>query len=190
MSFRNIPPNGFPALPDVEDLEAVVKDVTILKISVSGLTEDVSDLNKQKVNQITIAPFFNSEIAYDIGDLVYYNGLIYRCTNAHEGEWDADDFAATTIAGELDALKSGLNGVARGIVITGESFTIDSSGNAIIDLPTELIGKTILSISCSHFGTAQNPPYAWAFLPDVNKYILYGTANDAYTNATIDFVYM
>ena len=108
MSFRNIPPNGFPALPDVEDLEAVVKDVTILKISVSGLTEDVSDLNKQKVNQITIAPFFNSEIAYDIGDLVYYNGLTYRCTNAHEGEWDADDFTSTTIANELDTLKSGL----------------------------------------------------------------------------------
>ena len=134
MSFRNIPPNGFPALPDVEDLEAVVKDVTILKISVSGLTEDVSDLNKQKVNQITIAPFFNSEIAYDIGDLVYYNGLIYRCTNAHEGEWDADDFAATTIAGELDALKSGLTNLVK---IYHATATTDTYGDFAFGVPMD-----------------------------------------------------
>lgn len=108
MAFHNVPPNGFPDLPDMEELEAVVKDVTALKTSVSGLTEDVSDLNEQKANQITIAPFFNSETSYDIGDLVYYNGLTYRCTNAHEGEWDADDFVGTTIANELDTLKSGL----------------------------------------------------------------------------------
>lgn len=110
MAFNNIPPNGFPALPDIEDLEAVVKDVNALKSSVLGLTEDVTDLNEQKANQITIAPFFNSETSYDVGDLVYYNGLTYRCTNAHEGEWDADDFAGTTIANELDTLKSGLIG--------------------------------------------------------------------------------
>ena len=118
MAFRNIPPNGFPALPDVEDLEAVVKDVTTLKSSVSGLTEDVSDLNEQKANQITIAPFFNSETSYDIGDLVYYNGLTYRCINAHEGEWDADDFTGTTIANELDTLKSGLTNVDITSMIT------------------------------------------------------------------------
>lgn len=126
MAFRNIPPNGFPALPDVEDLEAVVKDVTSLKTSVSGLTEDVSDLNEQKANQITIASFFNSETSYDIGDLVYYNGLTYRCTNAHEGEWDADDFVGTTIANELDSLKSGLTNVLKSDTFSG---TADASGN-------------------------------------------------------------
>lgn len=113
MSFHNIPPNGFPDLPDMEELEAVVKDVTNLKTSVAGLTTDVSNLSDNKANQITIAPFFNAEASYDPGDLVYYNGLSYRCVNAHEGEWDADDFAATTISGELDTLKSGLIGAAK-----------------------------------------------------------------------------
>ena len=112
MAFRNIPPNGFPAIPDIEDLEAVEKDVTTLKSSVSGLTQDVTDLNAQKANQITIAPFFNSETSYDVGDLVYYNGLSYRCTNSHEGEWDADDFAPTTIANELSSLMSGLTNLS------------------------------------------------------------------------------
>ena len=110
MAFRNIPPNGFPALPDLEDLEAVVKSVSTLTTTVSGLAEDVGDLEEQKANQITIALPFNAETTYEVGDLVYYNGLSYRCTNEHTGEWDADDFAGTTIANELSTLKSGLNG--------------------------------------------------------------------------------
>lgn len=136
MAFNNIPPNGFPALPDVEYLEAVEKDVTSLKSSVLGLTQDVTDLNAQKANLITIAPFFNAESSYDVGDLVYYNGLSYRCTNAHEGEWDADDFASTTIANELDTLKSGLTNLtsnAYGNYVdlssyTSDPYTCDSDG--------------------------------------------------------------
>lgn len=72
------------------------------------LANDVSNLGTTKANQITIAPFFNAETAYDPGDIVYYNGLSYRCVNAHEGEWDADDFAATTIDNELSSLNSKL----------------------------------------------------------------------------------
>ena len=130
MAFNNIPPNGFPALPDIEDLEAVVKDVNALKSSVLGLTQDVTDLNAQKANQITIAPFFNSETAYEIGDLVYYNGLTYRCTNAHEGEWDADDFTGTTIANELDTLKSGLTNAAKVPTSSPESAITTVAGGA------------------------------------------------------------
>lgn len=112
MAFHNVPPNGFPDIPDMEELEAVVKDVNSLKTSVAGLTTDVGNLSDNKANQITIAPFFNADTAYDPGDLVYYNGLSYRCVNAHEGEWDADDFAATTVSNELAALKSGLTNVS------------------------------------------------------------------------------
>lgn len=141
MAFHNVPPNGFPDLPDVEELEAVIKDVTNLKTSVVGLSEDVSDLNDNKANQITIAPFFNPETAYEVGDLVYYNGLTYRCTNAHEGEWDADDFSGTTIANELSSLMSGLtNLVKRGTV----DVTIASgatTGSAYLRVDTVIIAR-------------------------------------------------
>lgn len=140
MAFHNVPPNGFPDLPDVEELESVVKDVTNLKTSVSGLSEDVSDLNDNKANQITIAPFFNPETAYEVGDLVYYNGLSYRCTNAHEGEWDADDFAATTIANELSSLMSGLTNLVKVEHKTGNT---DSSGDFTFTLPS---GVTLISV--------------------------------------------
>ena len=131
MAFHNIPPNGFPDLPDMEELEAVVKDVNNLKTSVAGLATDVSNLSDNKANQITIAPFFDPETSYEVGDLVYYNGLNYRCTNDHEGEWDADDFAATTVAGELATLKSGLTSiqnqsgeVASGIIDGGDTVDV------------------------------------------------------------------
>ena len=120
MAFHNIPPNGFPDIPDMEELEAVVKDVNNLKTSVAGLATDVSNLSDNKANQITIAPFFDPETSYEVGDLVYYNGLNYRCTNDHEGEWDADDFAATTVAGELATLKSGLTNVISNVVFEPE----------------------------------------------------------------------
>lgn len=161
MAFHNVPPNGFPDLPDVEELEAVVKDVTNLKTSVSGLSEDVSDLNDNKANQITIAPFFSEETAYEVGDLVYYNGLSYRCTNAHEGEWDADDFAATTIANELGSLMSGLTGL---IVIATETITTDSDGDGSLSI-NNLDGQVI---SASATGVIVTP---WVHSGDYKWYV-------------------
>lgn len=104
MGFNTFPCNPYPI--STEELNKGNNDD--LNTRVAALESDVSDLNSNKANQITIAPFFSKEASYDPGDLVYYNGLSYRCVNAHEGEWDADDFAATTISNELDALKSGL----------------------------------------------------------------------------------
>ena len=102
----------------------------------------MSDLSDTKANQITIAPFFDPEAPYEVGDLVYYNGLSYRCTNDHEGEWDADDFAATTISGELDTLKSGLTNAVRDVT---SEFTVNVSTQenvffTVIDNP---ISRTI-----------------------------------------------
>lgn len=41
MAFHNIPPNGFPDIPDKEELEAVVKDVATLKSVLTNLTDAV-----------------------------------------------------------------------------------------------------------------------------------------------------
>lgn len=104
MSFDTFPCNPYPISKGM--LEKGNNDE--LNTRVTALEGEVSDLNDTKANQITIAPFFDPEAPYEVGDLVYYNGLSYRCTNEHEGEWDADDFAATTVSGELATLKSGL----------------------------------------------------------------------------------
>ena len=208
--FNNVPPNGFPQIPDIEDLEKVVNDVSALQSSVSGLkstkankagiapdfsaegnysvgdlvyyegtlykcttaheaaawdaedfTEttiaaetadiqgDVSDLESIKANQITIAPTFSAETAYEAGELVYYNGLTYRCTNDHEGAWDAADFAATTIANELSELNSNITDLQKHNLdstvvdittyISGNNYTTPSDGYVRVSASTEAI---------------------------------------------------
>ena len=94
-------------------VEQALKETSGEAAAIAALQEAVGDLQTTKANQITIAPFFSAETAYDPGDIVYYNGLSYRCVNAHEGEWDADDFAATTIANELSSLESGLTSLTN-----------------------------------------------------------------------------
>lgn len=112
-------------------VEEALKNTSGEADAIAQLQTDVLNLNSNKANQITIAPFFSAEASYDPGDLVYYNGLSYRCVNAHEGEWDADDFAHTTIAGELDSLKSGLTKHAI-TFIANTGYTIEDQGSYVI----------------------------------------------------------
>lgn len=77
-----------------------------------------------KADYADIAGAFSAETSYTAGDLVIYNGIIYRCTNDHTGEWDADDFSATTIGAELNAINSKLNSnVKTATVETGFALT-------------------------------------------------------------------
>ena len=118
MGFNTFPCNPYPISTD--ELNKGNNDE--LNTRVASLESDVSSLEEQKANQITIALPFNPETTYEVGDIVYYNGLSYRCTNEHTGEWDADDFAGTTIANEISTLKSGLTNVAK--------YTSNANGEA------------------------------------------------------------
>lgn len=97
-------------------VEEALKSTSGEAAAIAQLQTDVANLRDVKANQITIAPTFSAETSYDPGDLVYYNGLSYRCVNSHEGEWDADDFAATTISNELASLMSGL--ITESVTVT------------------------------------------------------------------------
>lgn len=138
-------------------------DFTATTISgeLASLNGEVSDLNSTKANQITIAPSFSAETAYDPGDLVYYNGLTYRCTNAHEGAWDAQDFAATTIANELAAVKSGLtNFLKRGYF----NIACQQGENVFNTAAAQLVSGSFPDIASDciyqivNHGTSYSPP--------------------------------
>lgn len=122
-------------------VEEVLRNTSSEAAAIAQLQTDVATLNSTKANQITIAPFFSAEASYDPGDLVYYNGLSYRCINSHEGEWDADDFAATTIANELSSLMSGLNNLVK---VDHKTDTTDSSGDFNFTLPSG--GVALISV--------------------------------------------
>lgn len=100
MGFHCVPPNGFPDIPDIEDLEAVIKYV-------SNLAESVSGLEETKADSETIAPTFSAESNYAVGDLVYYEGVLYKCTTAHEAAaWDAEDFTETDIETAINSASA------------------------------------------------------------------------------------
>lgn len=114
-------------------VEEALKSTAGEAAAIAQLQTDVGNLQTTKANQITIAPTFNAEDEYSVGDIIYYNGLTYRCVNSHTGEWGADDFIPTTIALEL---RSG-----TGAVID-YSITEQITGKKWID------GKDIYQISC------------------------------------------
>ena len=107
-------------------------DFTATDVS-TALNTAVGSLNDIKADYADIAGAFSAETAYTAGDLAIYNGIIYRCTNDHTGDWDADDFSATTIGAELNEINSnilslsGLLSKHIGIFATGETLSSSSS---------------------------------------------------------------
>lgn len=52
--------------------------------------------------QAQISDVFSATAVYAVGAYVVYNGLLYRCTTAHSGAWNAAHFEQVTIGGELN----------------------------------------------------------------------------------------
>lgn len=115
-------------------VEEALKNTSGEAAAIAQLQQDVADLNDIKANQLTIATTFSAETAYEVGDLVYYNGLSYRCTNTHQGEWDADDFAATTISNELSSLMSGLTNKVKKLELRNLAISLQPNTYDLYDL--------------------------------------------------------
>ena len=83
-------------------------------------------------NMLTsFAPEFDSTVSYSVKELVTYQGRLYRCTTAHQGAWDSNDFA---IANLNDGVGTG-SGVTG---VKGEAETGYRTGNVNIT-PSNII---------------------------------------------------
>jgi len=139
-------------------VEEVLRNTSSEAAAIAHLQTEVATLNSTKANQITIAPFFSADASYDPGDLVYYNGLSYRCVNTHEGEWDADDFAATTIANEIGELKSGLTNI-------GDKINLGNvQGSGTITLSEAVTNFRFVLILIGYYASGY-PCFGQALLP-------------------------
>jgi len=92
-------------------------------------------------NEVTNAPKydiakpFNNATNFPVGAYCTYAGILYRCTTAHTGEWDASHFTAVEVGNDLTVLNS-----AQLPVITKQpedvygsigdtiSFTVEATG--------------------------------------------------------------
>ena len=63
------------------------------------VAEMVDGADASKADKVDLAPTFDTATAYEVGDLVIYENVLYRCKAAHAaGAWAAADFEATKIS--------------------------------------------------------------------------------------------
>nr|DAU33197.1 MAG TPA: ChiA1-BD-binding domain protein [Caudoviricetes sp.] len=88
--------------------------------------EDITELytrDSSRASKDDIALDFSAETNYYVGDIVYYEGTLFKCINNHNaGEWDPDDFMITSIS----SLLAGMHG---GLSFYTETHTAQSSAN-------------------------------------------------------------
>lgn len=82
-----------------------------------------------------IAPAFSTSVAYAVGDIVSYNGKIYRFTTAHSaGAWNSSQVTQTSLSSDAYLVQSGIAIDANGVDITGSKYVkIRSGGTFYVD---------------------------------------------------------
>lgn len=84
----------------------------------------------------SIAPIFDEETAYSVGDRVMYEDQLYKCVTVHTGEWNADDFEATNVAensGGSSSLEDALTVTKEvGGLKVGDTYTTGTKIETII----------------------------------------------------------
>lgn len=66
-------------------------------------TEELFKENNKRIANPNIlgAKLFDSEVSYEVGEYVIYNGYLYKCVTAHTaGEWDENNFHQTNVLSE------------------------------------------------------------------------------------------
>ena len=90
-----------------------------------------------------IAQEFDATVSYAVNDYVLKDGVLYKCTTAHTGAWDANDFTATTISDEIADVADAVDDIKDGTDI--DSFA---------DVETALATKADLTDLAPAFSTA------------------------------------
>ena len=90
-------------LPDLPTTEG--------KTVLTAITDDQGDTEltyeTPEVESEDIAPAFSEETAYSEGDLVYYDGILYKFAADHTaGSWDPSEVTLTTVSAEFNELKN------------------------------------------------------------------------------------
>lgn len=97
--FREGAGKTYPAGTNVVVIDDGDSTTPAYKFDVIGSFIDTSAL-EAKIQDVSdmISSEFSAEATYNVGDVVVYEGDLYKCTTAHTGAWSANDFTATTVA--------------------------------------------------------------------------------------------
>lgn len=88
----------------IEALEGSVNEHAERLINLTNRQTELSRRLNDKAGESTIAPEYNEEETYLVGDFVYYANILYKCKNASSapaGAFDSDDWDIAILTDEL-----------------------------------------------------------------------------------------
>ena len=98
--------------------------------------EQLNAFNNEKINNNAVAPEFRNDVNYAVGDVVSYQGGLYRYLSPHTvGNWDRTEVVATNAISEGGG---GGTGVGDEITFDGDNMIITSSERSIESLESSI----------------------------------------------------
>ena len=143
---------------------------------------DLANTNANKFDSSGIAPAYNSNTTYSVGDVCTYQGKRYECnTNMAQGEaWDSTHWNLIPVQTKLGNLQSNIGDLTQ--LTTTDKSSLVAATNEVKSALTELEGKigmpTLNYTTPLHTFSAGNLSYT-----AVKKCYLVGGYNTAYNKA-------
>jgi uncharacterized coiled-coil protein SlyX len=94
----------------IEQLEGTVAEHAERLVNLTNRQTELSRRLNGKAGESTIAPEYNEEESYSVGDFVYHNNILYKAVAASAtpaGEFDADDWDIAILTDELSGSTPG-----------------------------------------------------------------------------------
>lgn len=94
----------------IEQLEGTVGEHAERLINLTNRQTELSRRLNGKAGEATIAPEYNEEETYSLGDFVYHNNILYKAVNASAtpaGTFDANDWDIVILTNELGGSTPG-----------------------------------------------------------------------------------
>lgn len=88
------------------------------------------------------SPLYDNTATYDVGDLVEYNGILYKCTTAitTAEDWTSAHWTATNIDSELSAVKASVPTISANPTISGNTARLDGLNINGINYNAKVVG--------------------------------------------------
>lgn len=94
----------------LETVEGAVSEHAERLVNLTNRQTELSRRLNGKAGESTIAPEYNPEESYNVGDFVYYNNILYKASNASAtpaGNWNPNDWDIAILTDELGGSTPG-----------------------------------------------------------------------------------
>lgn len=137
---------------EIEQLQGTVAEHAERLVNLTNRQTELSRRLNGKAGEATIAPEYNEEETYSVGDFVYHNNILYKAKNASAtpaGAFDVDDWDIAILTDELGGSTPTPGTIAAANVTYNDVLTqlgANNAQDAIIALKTLIdnIGGVIM----------------------------------------------